>query len=619
MAQNPTDVTTQGLVKQFLLPALSIFLIPALTLAFFLHAQAKYDGQAREGSLAAIESDETMTAEQKAEAREFVDTVDFSEFIRRPEVAAGVDSQVVFDYKFFRWMILLSLACLISAVIVFLLAGICVLLSMRSQYTQYVSLAVSWYVLRIYGALQTLAQGIMLVALSYWVTALWMGVYIPKLIFVIAVFALIAVGVIIKAIFARLHQNFAVEGTVVDRQHSPQLWQHVDALCEKVGTHKPDQIVLGIDDNFFVTEQPVIVDDKTYTGRTLFASLSLLKQLNGREADAVMAHELAHFSGNDTTYGKKISPLLTRYDNFLNATYTGGITLPVYYFMLCFRGLFELSLRRLSRQREFRADKIAADIASPSGISGALLRIAAYSKYRNGIEKTLFEQERALESANIAGQIESGFPKYAQAFAGEKDLHEVQTVHPFDSHPSLAERLEAVGVTLSPEAAERLLATQGDGAWFRTINDAEGLERSQWETYENRFRSFHKEVLAYRYLPETDEERALVEEFFPEVRFEGTKDTLAIDFEKFQMASWPDVTYFDEIRVISLDDGVMSITHTTAGKKTRSFKMKIFGQQQQAVLDAMNKYYVRHNTSRDYQKSKMENEGQEPDLDGRAI
>jgi Zn-dependent protease with chaperone function len=613
MAQNPSDVTTQSLVKRFLLPALSIFLIPGLTLAFFWHAQSTYNEQARVEQLTAIDNDGTMTPDEKAEAREFVNTVPFSEIVRRPEVAAAIDSGALFDYKFFRWMILLSFACLVSAIIVFLLAGICVLFSMRSQNAQYVSLAVSWYVLRIYGALQTLAQGTMLVALSYWVTALWFNIYIPKLIFVIAIMAIIAVAVIIKAIFARLHQNFAVEGTVVDRQHSPKLWQHIDALCDKVGTHKPDQIVLGIDDNFFVTEQPVIVDDKTYTGRTLFASLSLLKQLNGREADAVMAHELAHFSGNDTTYGKKISPLLSRYDNFLNATYTGGITLPVYYFMLCFRGLFELSLRKLSRQREFRADKIAADIASPGGISGALLRIAAYSKYRNGVEKTLFEQEQALETANIAGQIESGFPKYAQAFAGEKDLHEVQTVHPFDSHPSLAERLEAVGVMLSPEAAERLLATEGDGAWFRTIKDAETLERSQWEAYENRFRNFHKEVLAYRYLPDNDEERALVVEFFPEVQFEGTKDSLALDYEKFQLASWPDATYFDEIRGISLDDGVMSITHTTAGKKTRSFKMKIFGTQQQAVLDAMNRYYVRNQASRSYQKSKTE---PEPDPEG---
>jgi Zn-dependent protease with chaperone function len=617
MANNPTDVTTQGLVKKFLLPALSIFLIPALTLAFFLHAQAKYDANGREELLALIDRDATMTAEEKESAREQVNTVPFSQEIRRPEVAAGVDSQIVFDYRFFRWMILLSLSCLVSAVVVFLLAGMGVLLSMRSQYTQYVSLAVSWYVLRIYGALQTLAQGIMLVALSYWVTAIWFHVYIPKLIFVIAILALLAVGVIIKAIFARLHQNFTVEGTVVDRQHSPQLWHHVDALCEKVGTHKPDQIVLGIDDNFFVTEQPVIVDDKTCSGRTLFASLSLLKQLNGREADAVMAHELAHFSGNDTTYGKKISPLLTRYDHFLNATYTGGITLPVYYFMLCFRGLFELSLRRLSRQREFRADKIAADIASPAGISGALLRIAAYSKYRNGVEKTLFEQERALETANIAGQIESGFPKYAQAFAGEKDLHEVETMHPFDSHPPLAERLSAVGVTLSPEAAERLLSTEGDGAWFRTINDAETLERSQWEAYENRFRNFHKEVLAYRYLPKTDEERALVEEFFPEVRFEGTKDSLALDYEKLQLASWPDATYFEEIHSLTLDEGVLSMTHSTPGKKARAIKLKLFGQQQQAVLDALNKYYVRHHSSRDYQKSKSE--PHEPDPEGRAI
>jgi Zn-dependent protease with chaperone function len=613
VAQSSPDVSTKGLVKTFLLPALLIFLIPGLTLAFFLHAQASYDGQARESQLAAIEQDAKLTPEEKQQARDFFNEVPLSRLIREPDVAADFDSWVVFDYKLFRWMIQLSITCLVTGVVVFLLAGVCVLLSLRSQYAQYVSLAAGWHVLRIYGAVQTLAQGVMLVALSYWVTALWFNIYIPKLIFLIAILALIAVAAVTKAIFTRISSDFAIEGTVVDRQHSPQLWQHVDALCQRVGTQPPDHIVLGIDDNFFVTEHPVIVDSKPYVGRTLFASLSLLKQLNGREADAVMAHELAHFSGQDTTYGKKISPLLKKYDNFLAAIFTGGITLPVYYFMLCFRGLFELSLSRLSRLREFRADKIAAEMASPRDMSGALLRIAAYSKYRHGNEKTLFDQERAIEAANISGQIETGFPKYAQAFAGEKDLQEVETVHPFDSHPPLADRLSALGINLSPEAAANLLAIEGDGAWFRTIAGAETLERMQWDAYENRFRTFHKEVLAYRYRPETEEERALVLEYFPEVRIEGTDGLFVIDYEKMQFTPWADAMYFDDVRNISLDDGVLSISHITTGTKARTMKLKKFGTEQQRLLDALNRYYVRHQASRDYLKSKAAEDAEEED------
>ena len=75
-----------------------------------------------------------------------------------------------------------------------------------------------------------------------------------------------------------------------------------------------------------------------------------MRVLQGAEADAVMAHEMAHFSGQDTLYSKKISPLLSRYGLYLQALYAGGISRPVYYYMLCFRGLFEISLRRLGRQ-----------------------------------------------------------------------------------------------------------------------------------------------------------------------------------------------------------------------------------------------------------------------------
>src|SRR5262249_11233445 len=152
--------------------------------------------------------------------------------------------------------------------------------------------------------------------------------------------------------------------------------------------------------------------DKTYRGRTLFVSLSLLKQLQGSEADAVLAHEMAHFSGQDTLYSRKIGPLLNRYNHYLHALHEGGVTRPIYYFMLCFRALYQLSLSKQSRQREFRADRIAAETTSPRDVASALLRIVAYSKYRNDVEQDLFKQERVLETANVCERIEQGFRQY---------------------------------------------------------------------------------------------------------------------------------------------------------------------------------------------------------------
>ncbi|HEY3391997.1 MAG TPA: M48 family metallopeptidase, partial [Lacipirellulaceae bacterium] len=287
------------------------------------------------------------------------------------------------------------------------------------------------------------------------------------------------------------------------------------------GTAPPDQIIAGIDDNFFVTEHPVIVDGKTQCGRTLYVSLSLLRQMNGAEAASVLAHEMAHFSGEDTLYSKKISPLLVRYANYLEALYTAGVTRPIFYFMHCFRALFELSLSKLSRQREFRADRIAMEVTSPRDFSGAMLRIAAYSKFRNKVQEELFMQERALQAANISQQIGEGFQRFARRFASEHDAAELAIAHPFDTHPPMVERLSAVGVRLTPQYAEEMLATPGDGRWFLTIDKAQEIEHEQWQAFENEFRQYHEETLAYRFFPETEEERAIVAKAFPQVFFQG--------------------------------------------------------------------------------------------------
>src|SRR5690606_28099334 len=98
-------------------------------------------------------------------------------------------------------------------------------------------------------------------------------------------------------------------------------WRELKGICDQVGTELPDQVIVGIDDRFFVIETPVCVNGTWYAGRTLYVSLSMLKQLSGREADAVLAHEMAHFSGNDTLHSQKIAPLLSRYQLYLQLLY----------------------------------------------------------------------------------------------------------------------------------------------------------------------------------------------------------------------------------------------------------------------------------------------------------
>lgn len=606
MADERQQFSKSSFANTFILPVLLAFLIPGIGLAFFLHAEQQYDSDARKSLIDGVMKDGSVPPAERDRAIAFFNEHPFSELIQHEEVAKGLDSSVRFDYFAFRWLIRLSIVSIVASLAVFVFMAVCVLFSLRSQNAQYLSLSVGWQVLRIYGAVQAVIQGVVVLALSYYMTALWAHSYYPKLILCAAIFAAIGVGVVLTAIFKRVETNHAVEGAVIDRTANPALWADLNAICAKVGAEPPDQVIVGIDDSFFVTEMPITASGTKCSGRTLFVSLSLLRQLHGSEANAILAHEMAHFSGSDTLYSKKISPLLARYGAYLQALYQGGITRPIFYFMHCFWALFQLSLGKLSRQREFRADKIAAETTSPRDFAGGLLRIVAFSKFRGQIQKTLFENERVLATANISEQIGAGFNDYARSFAATEKIGELESPHPFDSHPPTVDRLAAIGASTSNEYAESLLRVPGNAQWYHLIENATEIEQQQWSEFEAYFRKMHEDSLPYRFLPSTDEERAIVVAAFPELSF-PSKDSagLAIDCEGIQLQSWESPIEYKEMKKLALDKSVLTIHYERGGKQKANVRLKAFGNRQQEVLDALNRYYSRYLNARAYQDHKQ--------------
>ena len=458
--------------------------------------------------------------------------------------------------------------------------------------------------------MQVLIQGILLVVMSFWITALWFNFYVPKLIFVTGAMAVLAVLALTKAIFTRPSTEHIVQGKVIQKGEDRRLWDELQVICDKVGTAPPDQVILGIDDNFFVTEMPVTVDQKTYRGRTLYVSLSLLKQMNGAEADAVLAHEMAHFSGQDTVYSKKISPLLVRYGHYLDAL-ASGITLPIFYFMHCFRALYELSLTKLNRQREYRADRIATEVASPSDFASGLLRIVAYSHFRRNVQQALFEQEQALESVSISERIDSGFQTYAMNFTDSPEVAAFETAHPFDTHPPIAMRLATVGLPFDPRHYQSLLSAPGDGRWYQKITNAEELEREEWNEFEQYFRSLHEVSLPYRFLPQTEEELAVVVKAFPEVTIEGKKGSVTLTYETIQHSSWPGPVAFREVTYCALDDNQrLQFRYQRDGLNNVNINTKDFKERKQEAIDTISHYYGRYVQAAEYQRQKTAKVGE---------
>lgn len=613
------DVSSLGFVKTYVYPALALFLIPVACLIFYGYVQSAYDQEFLDVAIADIQADPHMTPEEKTQSIEGAKNMPLSWLlvISDPEVVAwreDLPTDYLYQMLSIIWAIRISWFCILAGVGAFMLTGFTVILSLRSQWMQYYSLLIGWHTLRTFCTLEVIAQALLIFSLSFWIPAFFFNIYILKLLFIIGFIGICAVGAVIAAIFKKVDDDFIIEGESITREMAPALWDDLERLSQSIGTAPPDHVIAGIDDNFFVTQTPVQVqghedeEPQTYTGRTLFVSLSLLKKLPHQEADAVLLHELAHFSGNDTMYTQKIAPLLSRYGHYLQGLYEGGISLPVFYFAVMFRALYELSLGKLSRQREFRADRLASEKTSPESMAHALLRITAYSQYRNELEQEFFDAEQVHEEINLANRIDGGFQSFATSFVDKRDVGELATAHPFDSHPPLDQRLEALGFRSSPDAMRVALSDDSHGPWFDKIDGSESLERAQWNHYEERFRQFHEQILAYRYIPSNESEQELVEKFFPPVERTAAKDrAVRFDFEKVVYEDWDQPLYYREIEGITLETewGTRLDIVVKRDGKSKTIKLPVSKKQneQQELIGTMEQYYGRAATAIAYQES----------------
>jgi Zn-dependent protease with chaperone function len=600
--------TGAGFIRAYVLPALLLFAMPVAGCLFVGYANASWDREFLAAAEQSISGDQSVNAAEKAAALAFYQSTPPSRLCAdgaaaHPEMPAEFFAQACGDYRQVGWIRTASVSSIGLGVLSLAVMLACAGLAFASRELQYASFVAGWNVLRVASAIQVLAQGFIAVMLSFWVTVVLTERYFGKLIAVVAIAAVVAAFKVILAIFKKPDDTLTVEGEVITRAASPALWARVDALCRRLGTQPATHIVGGIDDNFFVTEHPVHLNGQVLTGRILFVSLSLLKRLDKSEADAVLAHEMAHFSGGDTEYSKRTSPLLSRFRTYLGALHEGGLSWPVFNFMLLYWTLVQLALSTSSRAREFRADRLAAEATSPASMAGALCRVAAYSSYRGRVEASLFNRNTGHDSLDIGSRVAAGFMEYARGPHLASDLSAASFPHPFDSHPPLGARMSALGVNLGNAGVANAVAKAAGETWFSEIVDADRIEAALWTAYESRFQAAHEMSLAYRYLPATAEERAHVERFFPPVHLAGKpgEPSLAIDCAQLHYGAWPAAVSWSAVKDITAADQtfrgkvVTFQVHTAAGgTEKRTVPLSKLTGGDDAILQVVSHYCNRH-------------------------
>jgi Zn-dependent protease with chaperone function len=595
--------------KVFLYALLSLFLIPLATWLFVRYAEPQRDETYLAAIEHSIEKDSRLSEQQKQENKAFFRANkpssacdnNSAEFARYRAAVCGEYSEL-WQYHLARKISFWTLVGGVAVLLVVLGLGALAFVNRRSQY---VSFVLGWNLLTAASAVEVVVQGAMLVWLSFWLTAFFFQVYFVKIIALVGIGAALAIFYAVVCIFKRAPQITGIAGETIAEQHSPALWKHIRDFAARIGTAPPEHLVAGIDTNFFVTESPLAVGERTLNGRALFVSLPLLRLLERSEADAVLAHELAHFRGGDTASSAALGPKLVQYEYYCQMMYAAKVTIFVCYLMRMYRVIFEFALRRDSRNREFLADKVAAGVVSARAIISSLIKISAYSRYRGEIERKLFEQNAQHQSSlGIAQRVASGLAPYATSAQFVDAMKTASIPHPFDSHPALPERMQNVAHRIEEKDYGAIVTSVPAQSWIADLPTAADIEGRLWGAYEQRFAAMHEQSLAYRYAPANEAERAVVLKYFPPQSFPlKGGNTFNVGYAGLSLPEQEEPMPWDDVADMKWHDGsfgtsdTLEIVHPEKGwlgNRTTKVKLPGIKDHKERLKAVLGHYWQRH-------------------------
>jgi Zn-dependent protease with chaperone function len=309
----------------------------------------------------------------------------------------------------------------------------------------------------------------------------------------IAVFAMVpllrtTIGAI-RACFVRISPP---QGVTLGRDECRGLWEFVDEVGRAVNAPPLDSIVITGD--FGASAAAYSPAWRLRKQRTLVLGLPVLTTLSTEELRAVVAHELAHFSGAHDAFGAWVYRTRRGW-MALRAALDERRATPLYVYWLL--GWYVPRLNEasaeVSRQHEFAADRVAADAAGSRATADALVVIEAGARFAEdahwpAIEATVetAEEPPGPYSLMLTWNARIGSHEALKALLVRDEAWSF-------THPSLRERLarlhEEARVPPTParSASDEILggallklAAQLDEDWMSRHGEAWRRERAQY-------------------------------------------------------------------------------------------------------------------------------------------
>ncbi len=260
-------------------------------------------------------------------------------------------------------------------------------------------------------------------------------------------------SVVRAVIESRKGASVRVPALRVSRSHAAGIWDLISKISRGLKTPMPKNLILELGTDVFVVDGVVHTYDFSLTGRTLCISAPLLRVLKVAEFEAVLSHEMAHFTGDDTLYSHYFYPVYRGSARAVSALHAEASESAWKLFILFvpmalvagFCRLFTHIEKKISRTRELRADAIAAETSGPETMVQALTKLHAYGSLWQVTDAWMVSW---LKESNAFTNISSFFVEYfrrdvpslARSLQATAEL-----THPLNSHPSLLQRVQALG------------------------------------------------------------------------------------------------------------------------------------------------------------------------------
>lgn len=264
----------------------------------------------------------------------------------------------------------------------------------------------------------------------------------------------------------------APEGVRLGREEAPRLFALADELAAKLEAPRPHVIQVDGDFNASLAQAPRL-GPFGWQRNYLTLGLPLLQALTPEQFRAVLAHELGHLSGNHGRFGSWVYRVRQTWVQLLERLerdeHWGSFVFSK--FVNWFAPYFDAYSFVLARRHEYDADRASARLTSAREAAVALAAVevkGAYlsQKYWPEIFKRAEEQREPTAGA-FAGMwhaLRAGVARdEARAYLRGSLMQETGYG---DTHPSLSDRLKALGLDAAEQEAlaEEVAREGGEGA-----------------------------------------------------------------------------------------------------------------------------------------------------------